>query len=387
MAPVGMEPSIATRMIRTLKVSRVLLGSRRKVTRAHVELARRPEVVSLGQDFLQKVCQRLGGELGGQLLGRARVVAGALDSPASSSGRVGALLELTALQDQGILEVEPAFLGALLGGLAGRAASLEPVSRLTLVEEACLSYLLLVVLSELRKAPGLDALVGARLGAVLGGGAEEVFGADSQRSCVCVEVVLSLGEFSGLVRVFLPGRAFGRALAALPRSAEAPFAPELREATILVTLRAGSSSLGPEAVAALTVGDVVAPGGLRREGASLVGPGSLCVGGLRLCGKWAEQGFAVREVEHLEQKELALNEENKGTAQNADGLPIEVEIELGRVRVSLGELSGLRAGVVFPLGIDPDQPVTLRIGDRLVARAELVDVEGEVGARILALCR
>jgi type III secretion protein Q len=29
--------------------------------------------------------------------------------------------------------------------------------------------------------------------------------------------------------------------------------------------------------------------------------------------------------------------------------------------------------------------VLLRVGDRVVARAELVDIEGEVGARILTL--
>ncbi len=66
-------------------------------------------------------------------------------------------------------------------------------------------------------------------------------------------------------------------------------------------------------------------------------------------------------------------------------LPVDVEIELTRLLVPLSELSVLKPGALLPLHINASEPVLLRVGDRAVARAELVEIEGEVGARILAL--
>ncbi len=66
-------------------------------------------------------------------------------------------------------------------------------------------------------------------------------------------------------------------------------------------------------------------------------------------------------------------------------LPVDVEIELTRLMVPVSELAVLKPGALLPLHINASEPVLLRIGDRAVARAELVDIEGEVGARILTL--
>lgn len=66
-------------------------------------------------------------------------------------------------------------------------------------------------------------------------------------------------------------------------------------------------------------------------------------------------------------------------------LPVDVEIELTRVMVPLSELAALKPGALLPLHISANEPVLLRVGDRAVARAELVEIEGEVGARVLAL--
>ena len=53
--------------------------------------------------------------------------------------------------------------------------------------------------------------------------------------------------------------------------------------------------------------------------------------------------------------------------------------------VSLRDLARLAPGAVLPLGIDRSGRVTLRIGERAVARGELVEVDGAVGVRIGAL--
>jgi type III secretion protein Q len=66
-------------------------------------------------------------------------------------------------------------------------------------------------------------------------------------------------------------------------------------------------------------------------------------------------------------------------------LPVELEVELARVPLSLAELGALRPGAVLPLRVNAGDPVLLRAGDRRIGRAELVEVEGEVAARVLEL--
>jgi len=66
-------------------------------------------------------------------------------------------------------------------------------------------------------------------------------------------------------------------------------------------------------------------------------------------------------------------------------LPVELEVELTRVPLSLAELGALEPGTVLSLRVSAGDPVFLRAGDRRIGRAELVEVEGEVAARVLEL--
>jgi type III secretion protein Q len=66
-------------------------------------------------------------------------------------------------------------------------------------------------------------------------------------------------------------------------------------------------------------------------------------------------------------------------------LPVVLDVELASVPVPLRDLARIAPGAVLLLGLDRDGHVTLRIGERAVARGELVDVDGAVGVRILTL--
>ncbi|MEH3055281.1 MAG: flagellar motor switch protein FliN [Patulibacter minatonensis] len=61
---------------------------------------------------------------------------------------------------------------------------------------------------------------------------------------------------------------------------------------------------------------------------------------------------------------------------------VEVSVELGRARVTLGEAMALGPGAVVPLDRTAGQPVDLLVNGQLVARGEVVVVDDVYGLRI-----
>lgn len=58
-------------------------------------------------------------------------------------------------------------------------------------------------------------------------------------------------------------------------------------------------------------------------------------------------------------------------------IQVEITIRLGRTRLSVAELARLQADDVLPLDQEALDGVEVCIGDRVVARGELVDDTGE----------
>jgi type III secretion system YscQ/HrcQ family protein len=74
--------------------------------------------------------------------------------------------------------------------------------------------------------------------------------------------------------------------------------------------------------------------------------------------------------------------DESSTDQLLRELPVEIVCELGRVSMSGRELLELEPGAVIPVGRPLAGPVDLTVGGRLVARGELVDVDGDLGVRL-----
>lgn len=72
------------------------------------------------------------------------------------------------------------------------------------------------------------------------------------------------------------------------------------------------------------------------------------------------------------------------TARVLDDASVVVRVELGTVEMKAQEWSQLSEGDVLTLGKKLGEPVVLRVAGMEVARGELVQVEGEVGVRILS---
>lgn len=76
-----------------------------------------------------------------------------------------------------------------------------------------------------------------------------------------------------------------------------------------------------------------------------------------------------------------------GGAPLGDDTPIELCLELARFTLPLSELASLQPGDVLDTGRAVGTHVTLTAGGRAVALGELVEIEGDVGLRVLELYR
>ena len=63
-------------------------------------------------------------------------------------------------------------------------------------------------------------------------------------------------------------------------------------------------------------------------------------------------------------------------------LEVGVEVRLGGTTITIGELLDLQSGSVLALDRGVDEPVEMLVGEQVIARGELVSVEGEMGVRI-----
>jgi type III secretion protein Q len=68
-----------------------------------------------------------------------------------------------------------------------------------------------------------------------------------------------------------------------------------------------------------------------------------------------------------------------------DDAHVELTVGLGTTRLSLRQVMELAVGQVVPLGRPLAGPFELRAAGQLVGQGELVDVDGELGVRIVRL--
>ncbi len=284
--------------------------------------------------------------LGREVSIRARPSPGA-PAPRAAVARVA--LDLTPLPGAAVLELEAALVVALVDALAGGPGTSSGATSLTPVEAAALDLLALAALEGACSVPSVEDALAPRLAR----------GASEPTSALAVELEVTAGPLVGKGRLLLPAAAV-RAL----RDASAPLGAAA-DIPLPVSIRSGRAPLEPEELAALAPGDIVVLDGAADAPDALVLPG-----GARFAGRLEDGVFHVEEVamtEHGVQRMVTL------------------EIELARMDVPLAEIARLEPGAALPLAIDRRGLVTLRVGERTIARGELVDVDGAVGVRVLSL--
>jgi flagellar motor switch protein FliM len=84
-------------------------------------------------------------------------------------------------------------------------------------------------------------------------------------------------------------------------------------------------------------------------------------------------------------KPVEDNPQKPGSPELLNDIPLQVAVELARIPLTAEEVVSLKVGQVLDLNRVPGEPVELSVSGRMVARGELVEVEGHLGVRVLSL--
>ena len=68
-------------------------------------------------------------------------------------------------------------------------------------------------------------------------------------------------------------------------------------------------------------------------------------------------------------------------------VPVNLVAVIGKVTINVGELVKLHLGSVIDLGRSPGESVDLVANGRLIAKGELVDIDGKLGVKIIKMGR
>ncbi len=257
-----------------------------------------------------------------------------------------------------------------------------PVAPLTDAERGAIAYAAARAVAE-AKLPFVVRGVAtspATLAGVLGDGGAAVLPAR-----------VRVGGAEGLARMWLPESTIA------PARARAP--SDLRTAVgripLTLTAEAAWGSIAAADLAALREGDAVLLDESRlrlEDGAPAGSVRARIAGATRLELRCALTATEIR-IEEItagvapgveEGSKMETQTKTDGTDRAGDA-PIEVAIEIARFTLPLSEVASLAAGEVLATGRAIGERVTLRANGEAIATGELVEIEGEVGMRILSV--
>jgi flagellar motor switch/type III secretory pathway protein FliN len=293
-------------------------------------------------------------------------------SPAADFVRIG--LERAAGAGTWVVGVEPALASALLALLLRRPV---PLVATNAELDSTLFGALSALLVEAARATGtLEALRPARVNP------------SALIDAPVVHVTVIVKDKPYAAAAWLPPTA-----AAKPEPKARLLFAALGESELKLPLVVATCLTTPRVLAELTVGAAFSPGGFWVD-ASLRGRAVLVAG-------TSERGVAVElqgsgEIVLREATTVALaaseatnmmsNEAPDQTLADAVlDAPLVVRVELGSVSMPAREWGALKPGDVIGTGRRLAEPVVLRAGGQVLARGELVNLEGELAVRVLEL--
>jgi len=329
-----------------------------------------------------------------------------------------------------VLEVELVLAHAAVDVLLGGAGEMVGLRPLTDIEEGVMGYVVLEALKVL--VPALQqAVPRPRLDGVARSVDEVSSRLGDDGPILAVHLHATLGPHGGMVRLVVPAAVLEAAetgvesaqrLARLKGDLETN-AGRLSAVRSWLRAEIGSAEISAQDLASLRVKDVLLldalsvrpdrgePGtaqlrvGLGRAGRA---EADVFVEGGRyqaritdiVTGEPGHPRMAGEEGSGAEEEEFtypemdvppeiegaALDDVNKPDGSDLLGdVPLQIAVELARVPITAQQIVGMRAGQVLELNRGPGEPVELSVNGKVVARGELVEMEGQLGVRIITL--
>ncbi len=203
-----------------------------------------------------------------------------------------------------------------------------------------------------------------------------------------------LGPQPHTVRLWVPESAAPALAATLPASgAGCPLLDALLGVEVKLVAKGGEATLENEELRSLRPGDVVVVdrSALQRGEQHWTGAADvMLLGARRALWRCSVENRTLRVDSIQRSEELAMGQGQTKTQHSREDLiklagdaPLELTVELARFTLPLEEVANLQPGIVLTTGRPVGESVTLRAGGHAFASGELVDVDGEVGVRIL----
>ncbi|MCC6746296.1 MAG: type III secretion system cytoplasmic ring protein SctQ [Deltaproteobacteria bacterium] len=194
-----------------------------------------------------------------------------------------------------------------------------------------------------------------------------------------LEVQLVLPHHAGLAWLLLPEPWVQPSSPEARRRARRQRLGRLGAVEVPLAIAAGAFSVPLAELESVEPGDLIVAAGIPRAVAGC--PVRVLVADGSFSGR--VQGDTVSIDGPFSQGVSIMSKETVEGDQLADRLPVQITVEVGRVQVMAAQVLDLGPGDVLTLERPVSAEVELRVGGRLVARGELVDVEGEAGVRLL----
>ena len=388
-----------------------------------------PEVFEMGPQFA-KVHARVGELLGAKLevaVDSVQMVAATDLARYVGNPTFAAVLVSEPSKPRSFFEIELGLAHAAVDAMLGGSGEAVAVRRLTDIEEGLLMYLMLEVLKAWADGPELG-VPRLRLERVAKG-VDDMVGSLADETHVLVrQLRVKYGKTSGFWRFYLPaslldsGRSTRDAASARATLSSNLARNGARLSGVRSTLRAeiGLVAISAGDLAGLSPGDWVMTGDLTarcdkgaagtvelKVGKGFAGAAAAKVALVGGSYRATVTGFvaphrpqaAVKEedaaqAEEAEAESAGDDERVDSVSEGADvaagqdllsDVPMQLAIELARVPVTAEEIVALKVGHVIDLAKGAGAPVDLSVNGKIVARGELVEVDGNLGVRIVSL--
>ena len=205
---------------------------------------------------------------------------------------------------------------------------------------------------------------------------------------------VTLGSDEGRVRLWLPERSL--ASPAEDGSPAIAHRATLTRIELEVVLEGARGTLSAAQVEALEDGDIIIldETWIARGSSGVTGSLRARIAGARRTTWWCRMEDGALRLDRIQPSHeppmtkgstMERDASTREALHLAGDAPLEITVELARFTIPLTELAALRPGEIIATGRALGEHVTLRANGRAVGTGELVDVEGEVGVRILRL--